>query len=139
MSSEVPLVTVHQTDFTPSKGNALQACVATLLRLPLDSVPNFVEAPEGYEAAIRSFVASLPQCYTFRKVTLPLSVADAGRVCILRGASPRGDFGHVVVARVIGPSAFEMLCDPHPDSSFLDASKSYGWAGFIAPAAAEGS
>ena len=35
---------VVQTDFSPAKGNALQACVATMLSLEtLDEVPNFIE------------------------------------------------------------------------------------------------
>ena len=29
---------VYQTDFSPGKGNALQACVASILHAPIDSV-----------------------------------------------------------------------------------------------------
>ena len=41
-----------QTDTTPSHGNALQACVASLLGLEMEAVPNFVAAPEGYWEAM---------------------------------------------------------------------------------------
>jgi hypothetical protein len=35
-------VPILQTDFTPARGNALQASVATIMRLPLERVPNFI-------------------------------------------------------------------------------------------------
>jgi hypothetical protein len=47
-------------------------------------------------------------------------------MCILRGKSPRGDFGHVVVAR-IHTCEFEMVHDVHPDENFLDRQEAYGW------------
>jgi hypothetical protein len=54
-----------------------------------------------------------------------------GHFCILRGKSPRGEHGHVVVARIREEwgtgdgenwqeSMFELIHDPHPDGSFLD-------------------
>ena len=134
---------VRQTDFSPGSGNALQACVAAVLRLGLDEVPNFVVAPEGYTAAIDAFLRTpVPPrpSLTLRRRPLPwggddsAASADVGRVCILRGVSPRGDFGHVVVARLAGaaPTAtFELLWDPHPDDTFLDATKPFGWAAFF--------
>ncbi len=45
-------IKVHQDDFTPSKGNALQACVASILGKSLDEVPNFVTLDCGYEEGI---------------------------------------------------------------------------------------
>jgi len=52
-------------------------------------------------------------------------------ICILRGKSPRGDFGHVVVAKHITDGKFEMLHDPHPDETFLDIAEAYGWCLFF--------
>ena len=145
--------TVHQTDFTAGSGNALQACVASLFALPLDTVPNFIELAEGYAEGIKAFVAG---SFAPRKVavggtpdgsgtapaaggdsahgSLPLPASDAARLCLLRGTSPRGSFGHVVVARVTqcAPPVFEYVCDPHPDGTFLSESlPQNSWAMFF--------
>ena len=58
--------------------------------------------------------------------------------------SPRGDFGHVVVARFVGScdtslhkmmltdaGAFRLVHDPHPSSEFLDEGEACGWAMFF--------
>jgi hypothetical protein len=179
---------VLQTDVTAGSGNALQACVCSLLGMPLvdddddgavddddvandngdtntddagssgsvnrvqrqhkqhqqqqqqqqpppppQHVPNFVKLHgAAYEPAIRRFCAARRRTVT--KLPLPLTPAQArahaDRYCILRGQSPRGAHGHVVVARWTG-RAFVVTCDPHPDGSGLDASAPYGWAMFI--------
>lgn len=117
---------VHQTDFSPGKGNALQAAVASIFGLDLSDVPNFIEDPRGYEAAIRAFCEDGGS--TCIKIKLLGESADDdllskydGKLSILRGKSPRGDFGHVVVAKRVA-SEFQLLHDPHPDKSFLDSS-----------------
>eukprot|EP01065_Artemidia_motanka_P050682 TRINITY_DN8724_c0_g1_i3.p2 TRINITY_DN8724_c0_g1~~TRINITY_DN8724_c0_g1_i3.p2 ORF type:complete len:318 (+),score=51.30 TRINITY_DN8724_c0_g1_i3:228-1181(+) len=92
---------VRQTDFTAGKGNALQACVAAALGLELDAVPNFIELECGYEKGIAEFAAS--HGLKSRKLKpSELTAANAGQLCLVRGKSPRGDFGHVVVGRVRG-------------------------------------
>ena len=53
------------------------------------------------------------------------------KICILRGKSPRGNFGHVVVARYKKGGEFEMIHDPHPQNTFLDMSESFGWCMFF--------
>eukprot|EP00930_Biecheleria_cincta_P088654 TRINITY_DN77905_c0_g1_i1.p1 TRINITY_DN77905_c0_g1~~TRINITY_DN77905_c0_g1_i1.p1 ORF type:complete len:168 (+),score=15.09 TRINITY_DN77905_c0_g1_i1:139-642(+) len=117
-----------QTDFAPGSGNALQACVASLFGLPLTGVPNFVTLSD-YLTGITEFVAPV----AVRKVSpAKLESDDMGKLCILRGKSPRGAHGHVVVARIqrimadTGPE-FDFVHDPHPDGNFLDASEPYGW------------
>ena len=141
---------VYQTDFTPGTGNALQACVASIFHLPLDEVPNFVALPCGYEHGIQEFVA--PRGYVCRKVPvaadvstirrsrpasggLPESEAKKTRLCILRGTSPRGDFGHVVVALLneqvsaaeITSTWFDWRWDPHPQGGYLNTQHKFGW------------
>ena len=61
-----------QTDTTPSHGNALQACVASLLGLEMEAVPNFVAAPEGYWDAMLAHAATLG--LSLLKVPLTLSL-----------------------------------------------------------------
>eukprot|EP00035_Acanthoeca_spectabilis_P022450 m.443811 g.443811 ORF g.443811 m.443811 type:complete len:564 (-) comp19016_c0_seq1:26-1717(-) len=128
--------TVHQTSFDPATGNSLQACVASLFGLPLSKVPNFVVDPDGYETAIARFVQ--PSGWAVRKIRLDAGSSidglPSGCAVILRGKSPRGDHGHVVIARVSeqqgsSPQAeFDLLMDPHPEGGFLDPAKPYGWA-----------
>lgn len=120
---------VHQDDFSPAKGNALQACVASLLgHQSLQDVPNFIALECGYEQGIRDYFHETTKYAVVKKSCRDVSSENEnGKLCILRGKSPRGDFGHVVVARVVDNNTFEMIHDPHPDGTFLDPSEEYGW------------
>ncbi|KAL1506964.1 hypothetical protein AB1Y20_007828 [Prymnesium parvum] len=113
---------VLQTDMTPQRGNALQACVASLLHLELSAVPNFILDPAGYWPAMLSHAASVG--LSLAKLPLPEGKLPfpscPGTLCILRGLSPRGAHGHVVVGRVAADGlSIEPVHDPHPDSTFL--------------------
>jgi hypothetical protein len=44
---------VHQTILEPPHGNALQACAASILGLPLNLVPNFVVEVDHWDAMLR--------------------------------------------------------------------------------------
>jgi len=129
---------VYQDDFRPGRGNALQAAVASIFGMALAEVPNFVELPQGYEVAIQSF------CHERGRVSVKLKLAGDDdttigenherQLCVLRGKSPRGGFGHVVVAirtKQGETGGFEMVHDPHPDETFLDQSESFGWCMFF--------
>jgi monoamine oxidase len=114
----------HQTDFRPGHGNALQACVASIFEKPITSVPNFINDVNGYYQAIQKYAMSKHQ-FQFQKVNfnsdglLPFAILPGSRV-ILRGTSPRGDFGHVVVAKVSEDGrSVENDFDPHPSGEFL--------------------
>ena len=133
---------VLQDDFSPGKGNALQACVASMFSQSLSDVPNFVALQCGYEEGIRQYLQSNSgpgKTYSYvKKKPEDVVQSDSNRLCILRGKSPRGDFGHVVVARVLLEAStvpnqvtFEMVHDPHPDGTFLDDSEAYGWCMFF--------
>jgi len=138
-----PITKVYQDDFSPARGNALQAAVASIFNLPLRDVPNFIESPDGYEVAIQQFYNREGGGKEGERSVVKMKVDESyiisekynGMICILRGKSPRGDFGHVVVARYFAASAsdekFEMLHDPHPDGTFLDVSEAYGWCMFF--------
>lgn len=52
---------------------------------------------------------------------------DFGKICIVRGKSPRGDFGHVIVGKISTSGVIEMIHDPHPDGSFLNERSPFGW------------
>ena len=125
---------VFQDNFTPAHGNALQAAVASIFGLSLQSVPNFIESPEGYEAAIAKFYQQgekKGKCVKIKLDDNKISHEYKDKICILRGKSPRGNFGHVVVARQLTHGEFEMLHDPHPEGTFLDETEAYGWCLFF--------
>lgn len=98
---------VDQTEFGPG-GNCLSACIASVLEMPLEQVPNFNHAAEDWAEALLAWCAD-------RKLNLDFSTefpAPAGRHVILGGTSPRrqGRAGHAVVA-LDGV----VVHDPHPD------------------------
>ncbi|KAL7532623.1 hypothetical protein ACHAXR_009154 [Thalassiosira sp. AJA248-18] len=209
---------VYQDNFSPARGNALQAVVASIFGLHLRDVPNFIESPLGYEAAITRFyqqgvgegncvkiqlngscedenndiinehaykaadvrylrspedelklsatredcIENIDSVLNHQRATggmyqeefeeFQRAVAEAKQkyldaipkgphnipekfnnmICILRGKSPRGDFGHVVVAKHVADGMFTMVHDPHPDGTNLDVREAYGWCLFFA-------
>jgi hypothetical protein len=120
-----PPTAIRQDDFSPAKGNALQACVASLFGQPLKDVPNFIALDCGYQQGIEQYIQE-SKLDAIKKMCNEVSKEVVGKLCILRGKSPRGDFGHVVVARIV-KGGFEMVHDPHPDDTFLDPQEAYGW------------
>jgi hypothetical protein len=133
--SDPPIATVvRQDDFSPGKGNALQACVASLFGQPMHEVPNFVTLECGYQQGIEQYVQEQSKLKVIKKkVCAEETVSeDEGKLCMLRGKSPRGNFGHVVVARKVR-GGFEMVHDPHPDDTFLDPEEAYGWYMIFVP------
>ena len=120
-----------QTDTTPSHGNALQACVASLLGLEMEAVPNFVAAPEGYWDAMLAHAATLGLAL----LKVPLTngklcfASNPSTRCVARGDSPRGAHGHVVLAAVASDGvSLQDVHDPHPAGGFLASPAA--WAAF---------
>ena len=119
-----PVTPVRQTDFTATRGNALQACVAAVLGQPLAAVPNFLASPLGYLPALQAWLA--PRRLAVVKV--PLTAAGclpdalpAGTPVLLRGTRPRGAPAHVGVGRVAADGVrVAPAMDPHPDDTMLD-------------------
>ena len=120
---------VAQSELAHGRGDALRACVASLFGLALLDVPDFLADPDGYDAAIAKFVegtgwavvkVSLLSSYGVDKNiqsatdTPKQPAVPDGKLVVLRGKSPRGTHGHVVVARASKNGAFELVADPHP-------------------------
>lgn len=96
---------VEQTITKPPNGNCFAACVASLLELPLEQVPNYLE-PHGV------WFENWQKWLSERNLTLycwTASYTPKG-YSVLNAKSPRGDFHHSVVA-LDG----EVVWDPHPD------------------------
>ena len=120
---------VMQTDLSPGGGNALQACVASILGENIDSVPNFVKAPD-YLKALQQWLKS--RRLSLLKIELQngrLRYATPGSLCILAGRSPRGNFRHAVVGLCLESGEFQVAFDPHPDGRGLVGLPI--WAGFF--------
>lgn len=93
-----------------TRGNCWQACLASLLDLPLDDVPHFVDIDEqGGEDWWHSTVTWLWEKGFAMHV--PDTHPENGYY-LVTGKSPRGDFYHVVVYR-----NGELDHDPHPDGA----------------------
>jgi hypothetical protein len=86
---------VQQTDLTHGSGDALRACVASILELPSSKVPNLITDPRGYLPPLQEFL--LPLGKAFVKVPLidgrlpfPLTLPEGAYCyCIVAGPSPR--------------------------------------------------
>lgn len=98
------MICVDQTVFGFPQGNCLAACVASLLHVPLESIPDFSRMewldelrrwaePHGF----------YPLCFSLDTNWRPPGLY------ILGGQSPRGDFLHAVIAR-----GSDIVHDPHP-------------------------
>jgi hypothetical protein len=109
------VIRVDQTRFGCPSGNCFQACMASLLELPLEEVPDFMAA-DPWWPAMEAWLA-------------PRGLYPVGLLCegqdsrdgwvprglhILGGRSPRGDFDHVVIAH-----GREIVWDPHPSRAGL--------------------
>ena len=109
----------RQTTFGFPKGNCFAACIASLLDLDVQNVPNFCldENPNWFTEADR-FVAN----HGFRLLQITgatgITALD-GTLFIASGKSPRGDFNHSVITRVEGEQ-FVVEMDPHPSDDGLD-------------------
>ena len=88
-------------------GNCFPACVASILELPLEEIPNFCAYENWYEKANewlnkRDLCIVLIRGYDQDRAGLPC-------ICIATGKSPRGDFLHCVVWK-----EGRIVHDPHP-------------------------
>jgi hypothetical protein len=97
--------TIMVGDGSGREGNCLQAAVASLLDLPLDNVPHFLESPD-FENTMVTFAAQHGYKIRYSWTTPP----EFG---LAHGPSPRG-VSHAVVYR-----DSEFAWDPHPDRSGL--------------------
>lgn len=111
---------VYQTIFGAPEGNCLAACVASIMNLPLEEVPNFV----------------VPEPLKWReRLDDWLSEQGLGVVCIIGealpnaysiacGPSPHGPYDHCVVW-LNG----DMVHDPHPSGDGILATAD--WTYFV--------
>jgi len=113
---------IDQTTFGDKKGNCLSACLASILELPLDYVPNFCVdySPESWWGEMQKWLNARGVIAIEVELNdhLRMQVVP-GMYCVLSGKSPRGEFDHSVVGWAKGTELF-YVHDPHPDHKFLD-------------------
>jgi len=119
---------ISQTIFGDGKGDCFRACVASILEIPHEEMPNFcIETGDWIEKAnkwlgprgVAIFDVTLDKDGSMRNVT---AMCDGMHV-IISGKSPRGDFHHAVVGRYVlvdGLHQLEYVHDPHPSGDYLD-------------------
>jgi hypothetical protein len=129
---------VNQTIFG-AKGNALQACFASLLGLGLNQVPSFILKTD-YMDAIQTFLR--PFGMAFLKVSMAslMSNADSlsnieGLQCAVVGVNSLGGVRQCCVGVVKNTvrahtcNAYQVIHDPHPKSDGISGEAI--WAGFF--------
>lgn len=130
---------IKQTIFGFPRGNCLAACVASILEVELDTVPNFVDGIEDSDKVWTFVKAWLHEHFQLHVLTLGFNHYDTfantyfdnpGRLCLVSGPSPRiRGAGHVCVGRVTPAGGIKIEHDPHPDDTGLP--EGYRWIRFL--------
>lgn len=122
-----------QTLFGKGVGNCFSTCIACLLDLPVEAVPNFCSHPD--DEWVKDLQMWLNERgYFYYEVVLDESsgiyfIPD-GMLVILSGDSPRGDFLHSVISKTHykgGLIYWDFFHDPHPDNTFVNSAKQVGF------------
>lgn len=94
-------------------GNCWQACVATLLRRPLDRVPHFVQLHQSVAEVDHATRVFAKDC-GYEMIEVGVAWLDGSRAPVmLHGKSPRG-VSHVVIGE-----GLDIVHDPHPSRAGL--------------------
>jgi hypothetical protein len=104
---------VFQTKFGDPDGNCLAACLASILEIGLDQIPDFGNDSAWYDRFSQWMVTN----FDVKPIDLSISQLEKWEwnlngYHLINGKSPRGDFYHSVVG-LDG----EMVHDPHPDGT----------------------
>jgi hypothetical protein len=119
------MIPIDQTKVGPVEGNCWAACIASILELPIEEVPNFVVEYEGeYLKKTEEWINGLV------KTRLWLKGHELGLVTVHCGNSPLGCIGTTYWIGVgkspRGPDhavvyhGEDLVHDPHPDKTGLE-------------------
>lgn len=108
---------VHQTEFG-SNGNCMSACFASLLKLPIEAVPNFFTIAghdnEKWWAAIRQWLKKFGLGIMTLQINDERWLEQQDGIFIVSGQSTRGLF-HATLWQ-----NGKMIHDPHPSGTGID-------------------
>ena len=106
------MITVMQTIFDNKLGDCGRACIASILELPITSVPNFSESEEKWWKAYDEFAEK----HGFIILEFQADEWNVPKFYHIKiGKSPRGEYNHAVVG-----FGDEVVHDPFPDGGGLD-------------------
>lgn len=107
---------IDQTTFGVPEGNCFAACLASLLEIPLEEVPDLTHETDSSWWGVVEKWLRLRGLYAVNFVCRgkDLDTFVPPGLHILNGPSPRGAFDHSVVAR-----GREIVHDPHPSRAGL--------------------
>lgn len=104
--------------------NCFQACVATVLGVPIDEVPDACDGAKWDWNAFQDWLASRGL------QAIEIGFGNGGTIypvrqpvpCIVTGLSPREctTGRHAVVGELLGLEGFRLLHDPHPSELWID-------------------
>lgn len=116
---------LDQTKFGPDEGNCFAACVASLLSLPIDDVPDFNQPGKNWRRLFEEWLKprGLAPLIVYKGAILP-----GGMHYLAGGPGPRG-CPHAVIY-LDGA----MVHDPHPSRDGLESVSDYT---FIVPTTRE--
>jgi hypothetical protein len=108
---------IRQTETVLGRGNCLAACIASLLDLSIEDVPNFRTAEDQW-GALQAWLSDRGLC-AIRVAAQPSLISSMPpQYCILTGPSPRNPVLHAVIGLWEGERT-AMVHDPHPDGTGL--------------------
>lgn len=114
------MTAVEQTITDAGRGNCLQACVASVLDLPIDRVPHFLDFGDNWFHALELFMDNYGIEYEGTGGTRTISEYEGVDGYIIAcGESPRHRH-HAVVYK-----DGEMIHDPHPEGGGIKLESYY--------------
>ena len=100
---------VFQTIIDRKVGNCFSAAIASLMEVPLETVPNFVkDHGDHYVEAVQEWLQ--PKGLMLLRIRMPRRIRTGEDIrfdnvpecfCIGNGQSPRGNYGHAVVGKIV--------------------------------------
>lgn len=135
------VIPVDQTQFGKPEGNCTQACIASMLELPIEAVPPaWVGDGTGFNEYKECFTELNRLLKPFGYAVIDINLEVAGSclamapetLCFLSGRSPRATkddetFLHLVVGKLNSELEWEIVHDPHPSRDGLVNIQSVGF------------
>lgn len=107
---------IDQTSFGPGKGNCFSACVASIIELPIEDVPQFMSAGTEWFGALstwcaeRGLVVKYWPCKAWCETEGDIFLGVPTGLAIMSGESPR----HPGVLHSVVALDAKLCHDPHP-------------------------
>ena len=116
---------VMQTILGYPNGNCWVACVASLLEMDIEQVPHFNQLHgEHWFKHCSDWLINHGYGLLELEYTSKWWLVGDGPYVIVTGKSPRGDWQHAVIGKVIN-NRVELVHDPHPDGLMIEGEPNF--------------